>query len=503
MLTASSPRHTPAFAMRSSLGRKLGLVFALIVCVFGALCAVVWHQVSQMHVSLARVLEEHREDELARELLRSLQSMDAAMRASDSSGDGAEHVVSGLLEGAERAFAAFVSGPAGGDPSDPSHQAKENTMFTELRGVLASVRGELERNETPTQLERARVLAASLQRETHREARESVDDLEAHGVRMSRTVYATAAVSFGALLLIWWAANRQVARPIRGLSESARRIAEGHLDEAIPVRSNDEIGLLTSEFNAMSRRLADVHAAQERRVAERTRDFLRAARLADMGRMAAGIAHEINNPLASIASCAEGLERRVRGGTSQLADELEYLQIIAKEAYRAHEITSRLLDFAHQDGAAKSVFALDEIVHGTRVLLEHRLSSRGVTLATHCDASLQILGSASEWKQVLLNLIQNAFDASPDGGRIDVRCLADGDDAVLEVEDRGPGIPAADLERVFDPFFTTKAPGKGTGLGLAIVARIVESHSGRIMAENTGHGALFRIRVPRARVAAS
>jgi signal transduction histidine kinase len=498
------PTATTSFSLRTTLSQKLGVVFGLIVCVFGGVCGVVWYQVSRMHTSLERVLEEHREDEIARDLLRNLQSMEAAFQANGAKEPSVDLVLASLLDGAETAFAAFVAGPAGRDPSDASHQAKENVMFAELRAALTTLRTEFGRPEATTALHRAHVLASSLQGETQREAREAVDDLEAHGASMSFVVFTTAALAFAALLAIWWSLSRQIVRPIRLLAEGARHIAEGRLNQEIAVSSADEVGLLTAEFNAMARRLADVHAEQERRVAERTRDFLRAARLADMGTMAAGIAHEINNPLASIASCAEGLERRVRNGGARLSDELEYLQIIAKEAYRAHEITSRLLDFAHQDGAQKSVFGLGEIVHETRVFLEHRLSKRNVMLSTACDPStVRIFGSSSEWKQVLLNLIQNAFDASPDGGRIDLRCRAEGDYVTLEIEDQGPGIPVADLERVFDPFFTTKAPGKGTGLGLAIVARIVEAHEGRITAHNTGHGALFQVRVPRAKVPVS
>jgi len=128
---------------------------------------------------------------------------------------------------------------------------------------------------------------------------------------------------------------------------------------------------------------------------------------------------------------------------------------------------------------------------------EHELSARGLALEARCDAALAPMrGSPSECKQVLLNLIHNAIDASPAGGRIRVECGREGAEVVLEVEDQGPGIPPEDIERVFDPFFTTKPPGKGTGLGLAIVSRIVEGHGGRIEALNTGRGALFRVRMP-------
>jgi signal transduction histidine kinase len=236
----------------------------------------------------------------------------------------------------------------------------------------------------------------------------------------------------------------------------------------------------------------------EERVERRTRDFVRAARLAGLGTMAAGIAHEINNPLASIASCAEGLERKLRAGRLEPAQELEYLQIIAREAYRAHEITSRLLEFARGEGTLRVPVSLPDLLREIEVLLDHRLRARGLSLNVRCDGDMPVLeGDPGECKQVLLNLIHNAIDASPQGGSIELVCRRDDGGVVLEVEDQGPGVPAADVDRIFDPFFTTKQPGKGTGLGLAIVHRIVEAHGGTVeVSRSRSGGALFRVRIP-------
>jgi signal transduction histidine kinase len=247
----------------------------------------------------------------------------------------------------------------------------------------------------------------------------------------------------------------------------------------------------------MAGELQGMRAELEQRVEQRTREFVRAARLAGLGTLAAGIAHEINNPLASIASCAEGLERKLRNGGTTPEQQRDYLQIIAKEAYRAHEITSRLLEFARSDPGSPVTFAFGDLMRGIDVLLESRLRGRALRLELGCDPDLPpIRGHPSECKQVVLNLLHNAIDASPRGGTIRLTCRREGTEAVLEVEDQGPGIPPEQIDRIFDPFFTTKEPGKGTGLGLAIVHRIVEAHGGHIEAHNTGGGALFRVRVP-------
>ena len=126
----------------------------------------------------------------------------------------------------------------------------------------------------------------------------------------------------------------------------------------------------------------------------------------------------------------------------------------------------------------------------------------GVVLELNCSPGVpEVLGNASELKQVLLNLLENALDASPRGGRIRLECAAHPDGVELCVEDQGPGIPAADLERIFDPFFSTKAPGRGTGLGLAIVHRIVADHGGHVEVDaggSPGRGARFRVVLPAA-----
>jgi signal transduction histidine kinase len=349
----------------------------------------------------------------------------------------------------------------------------------------------------------ARRLADVLRDEMRREAQESSLELLDRGREMRAKVVLATLLGLLVIAALTWMVRKHVVRPVVALREGAARIGSGDLTHRVGIASHDEIGELATEFDRMASELQGMRDELEARVEERTREFLRAARLAGLGTMAAGIAHEINNPLASIASCAEGLERRVASGKATPEEQREYLQIIAREAYRAHDITSRLLDFARTDPAPTAEFRFGDVVRDLDVLLEHKLRSRNVRLDVRCEREGPALyGNAAEWRQVLLNILHNAIDASLEGGVVRATCRQEGEAIVLDVEDQGPGVPAADVERIFDPFFTTKAPGKGTGLGLSIVHRIVEAHGGRIEVTNTGRGALFRVRVPLASFAA-
>jgi two-component system C4-dicarboxylate transport sensor histidine kinase DctB len=261
------------------------------------------------------------------------------------------------------------------------------------------------------------------------------------------------------------------------------------------------MGELAFEFNRMAERLATMQRSLEEKVRERTREFINAARLADLGTLAAGIAHEVNTPLASIASCAEGLDRRLRAGTATREEELEYLQTIAREAYRAHDIASRLLALARRESGPVSAVAVNQAVANAARLLQHQIESKGVVLDLDLgNDDPWVDANAAEIEQAVVNVLKNAIEASPRGAKVTVRTRAIEDRATIEVEDQGPGIAPLHRERIFDPFFTTKAPGKGTGLGLSLAYRMVENLGGRIeLRDAPGGGALFELTLPRSR----
>jgi two-component system NtrC family sensor kinase len=497
----SPPPPPPAFGF----ARRVAALFAVVSTALAVLAIVVTRHVDSMHRSLERLAEEQRETDSAMYLLHHTRMLDVhARKMSVAQWQARSSELEELrfhTEQAATTLAGLRSGPTGEDPSTAEHAADEERLYTGLERGLGALRTELADGASAEQvlppIAQLLRLAEVLNDEVHAEEARASSELSDEATEVRSAVFWAAVVALAVLLAVLALVRSSVVVPLLELRAGAARIAAGELEHRVAVRTRDEVGELAQEFNRMAGELAGMHAELERRVEERTREFVRAARLAGLGTMAAGIAHEINNPLASIASCAEGLERRLRSGQAEAQEQLEYLGIIAKEAYRAHEITSRLLEFARSDPGPSVDFRPSEVLRDIDVLLRHRLRERDLELVVDCPADLPLVrGRPTECKQIVLNLIHNAIDASPQGGHVDVRCAMREGKLELEVEDQGPGLPPEVAERVFDPFFTTKPPGKGTGLGLSIVERIVAAHGGRVEALDTGHGALFRVTLP-------
>lgn len=226
-------------------------------------------------------------------------------------------------------------------------------------------------------------------------------------------------------------------------------------------------------------------------------------KLAALGQLAAGVMHEINNPLATIAACAESLALQHEPG-APATPPTELLRIIDLEVQRCKKIVNGLLDFARPKPAHRELFDLDEVVQQSLFLLQHHPRFKRVNLVMELAGSGLALvhGDADQLVQVLIALAMNALDATPEGGRVVIRTVASRADdgralAHLEVEDEGPGIPRALQAKVFEPFFTTKPPGQGTGLGLAICYGIVNDHGGQLeLVSPEGVGAVFRVSLP-------
>ncbi|HEV3467828.1 MAG TPA: ATP-binding protein [Pyrinomonadaceae bacterium] len=237
-------------------------------------------------------------------------------------------------------------------------------------------------------------------------------------------------------------------------------------------------------------------------LAEVQEQLARSRRLATIGQLAAGVAHEINNPLAAITTCAEATLRDLRGRpeTARLAAEAQwdyYLEEIVRQALRCKEITRGLLDLARQRRARREPVDLNALVEQTARLFEQR--GRGVRFDVQLDPSVgEVATDEAMVRQVLDNLMSNALDAVPEGGRVGVTSRLEGGRVRVEISDDGPGIPPETLARVFDPFFTTKDPGRGSGLGLAISLTLAEAMGGALTAESKpGAGSRFRLWLPR------
>lgn len=231
---------------------------------------------------------------------------------------------------------------------------------------------------------------------------------------------------------------------------------------------------------------------------------IHAEKLASIGRLAAGVVHEINNPLATIAACSEALTARVDDvqNVELHQDFTEYLQIIRDEAFRCKTITNSLLEFSHQRQAEKLAVDINQIIEQTLQLIKHHPKLGKMSVVKELDSSLApVCVNEGQMKQVFIALMTNSFDAMEADGSLTIKTHwgepQTERNVCVEIIDTGCGIPAAHLQKIFDPFFTTKPLGRGTGLGLSVCYGIVSEHGGRIDVESTeGVGTTFRLLLP-------
>ncbi len=228
----------------------------------------------------------------------------------------------------------------------------------------------------------------------------------------------------------------------------------------------------------------------------------RAEKLAAVGRLAAGVVHEINNPLATIAACAEALEKRVEEGAfeaSEALDDLnEYLGLIKSEAFRCKSITTGLLDFSRLRTGDRHPLDIAEILKSSANLISHQKRGENIDIRIEADHDLPLINAdGGQLQQAVIALGTNAIDSMPEGGTLTFRASGQHNRVAIEVEDTGFGIPPEDLSKIFEPFFTTKEVGEGTGLGLAVCYGIVTDHGGRLsVRSNVGKGTTFTILLP-------
>jgi signal transduction histidine kinase len=230
---------------------------------------------------------------------------------------------------------------------------------------------------------------------------------------------------------------------------------------------------------------------------------MRSQRLANVGFLAAGVAHEINNPLTAISMAADSLELRLSDHIDFDSDDgrdlLERVAMIRRESRRCGDITARLLDFSRGDRGQPVVTNLTELVHEVMAMVRHlgRFSDRSLQFDCSGDVTAEVI--PSQIKQVILNLVSNALQATDPGGHVTIKLVQQTDSVVLDVTDDGCGMDQETLQHVFDPFFTSQPQGQGTGLGLSITHRIVEDHGGTVTpgSPGTGKGSIFSVRLPR------
>ena len=352
-------------------------------------------------------------------------------------------------------------------------------------------------------------------------------------------------ILFGSLLL-----SRVIVNPIKNLVSITGRIRDGDFDQKIRVTAKNEIGQLMESFNQMADRLGENKRRLEdhirsleitnKRLKRAQEDLLISEKMASIGRLAAGVAHEVGNPLGAIL----GYTKILQEGMESREEELSYLRRIEREIDRINHIVRELLDFSKPDKFEIQELDVNATIENTISLVSHQKSFKQIETKLDLEPHLpSVKADESQLQQVLINLFLNAADAMPGGGTLAVKTAqtvvrrdtegeleaifprrrksdpeksdyshlrkfkplpliydkySEGDRLVrINVSDTGCGIKKGDLQKIFDPFFTTKPPGKGTGLGLSISLRIIEFFNGEIKVESQfGRGSTFTILLP-------
>lgn len=323
-----------------------------------------------------------------------------------------------------------------------------------------------------------------------------------------------------AALLVSTLVHRVVYLPLRDLQSGAGRLAAGDLENTIPVRSQDELGHLAASFNSMTgalrksrKELKEWGKTLEQKVEEATIELrlaqaeaARGEKLASVGLLAAGIAHELNNPLTGVLTFSHLVRKQLPDDSPEAED----LDLVIRETKRCAAIIRRLLDFAREKTPEKRFSDINCLIKETTRLIEQAAHVEDVEIVMNLDDELPAIWIDEDLiKQVFMNILVNAQHAIEGKGKItvqtrlslDYRLAEAGDQRVPMIEilvaDDGCGISEENLQRIFDPFFTTKGVGRGTGLGLSVSHGTVRAHGGEIEVESSvGEGSKFRIYLP-------
>jgi two-component system, NtrC family, sensor kinase len=305
-------------------------------------------------------------------------------------------------------------------------------------------------------------------------------------------------LTFGGLLIatfIAWKLADSISRPVRSLDFASSAIAQGDFSHALTVQSKDEIGSLTQSFNIMARSLHE----RDERLKELTHlQLTRSEHLASIGRLAAGVAHEINNPLTGVLTFAYMLLKNAPEKSQEKKD----IETIIAATTRCKEIIQGLLNFSRQNEPEKKLSDLNQVLGKALDLIRNQAHLNRIHIIEEMDSDLPLVFlDPNQIQEVAVNLMVNAMDAMPEGGKLYVCSRAYDEEgtpwAELKISDTGCGISDENLERIFDPFFTTKQAGTGTGLGLAVSYGIIAKHSGQInVSSEASQGAAVTVRLP-------
>ena len=322
--------------------------------------------------------------------------------------------------------------------------------------------------------------------------------------RYKRIFLTTTIGALGLVALISHVLARLLTKPLTQLRDGARRIGSGDLDHRLSLRTHDEIEQVADEFNRMADQLRAFYSELEARIREKTealerthQGLVQSEKLAAIGTLAAGVAHEINNPLDGILNCIARIRKKPED-TDQIK---RYLDLMTEALSRIGTVVRQLLDFSRRHELSLQPTDVNAVVEEALSMADYSLREHKIAVEKELEADLPpIVGDAHHLQQVFLNLTLNAIAAMPEGGTLRFRSYTPVDaDGLLcvEIQDTGVGIPEDQIDRIFDPFYTTKEVGQGTGLGLSVSFNLVKEHHGTIEVESApGEGTTFRVNLP-------
>ena len=297
-----------------------------------------------------------------------------------------------------------------------------------------------------------------------------------------------------AAFIVSWFLARGILKPIKRLVFASQELAKGNLEYQIKIKSNDEIGELGKTFNRMVSSLKE----RDEQLKENTQQqIMKSERLASLGTLAAGVAHEINNPLGTISMYSQMTFDELAEDNESCR---ENLAIVIKQTDKAARIVKNLLEFARQSEPEMRMLDINEVLKQSIAITAHAAELRNIKMAINLNSEIPgIEGDSDKLQQVFINMIINAIHAMPDGGELTIaaRPVKDGNFVEIEISDTGCGIPEENIKKLFDPFFSTKETGEGTGLGLSVSLGIVERHGGSIdVRSKVNEGSAFTIKLP-------
>ena len=285
--------------------------------------------------------------------------------------------------------------------------------------------------------------------------------------------------------------SRRITRPLEHLSKVVRNIGKGDFDVNVAIQSSDEIGELSTSFNLMVGELKEREASLE----SAQHALIQSEKMAAVGTLSAGLAHEVKNPLSAVLGYAQLSKRKLTQ-----PDALKgYLDTIEHETRRCNEIISNLMQFSRQETGERSQISVNDVVGKAIGIVDHQLSLQNIRIGSEfADGIPDIMGNANQLQQVLMNLMINAQHAIGEGGgTVDIATFVRNESVMITVSDTGPGVDADVAAKIFEPFFTTKPAGEGTGLGLSVTYGIIKDHGGDISVQRADSGgAKFVVELP-------